>query len=468
MKYDKFESKGKFEAANGMNGACNLGVAGRGESVADATAASPKAFARGGKTKAAMWGVGIASFALVVGLVACAPSATTGKTETVPSPNAAAKHATPEADEFGVVTAESWKDIYPNEYASYMDNASNSPDSDKKNYLETYPALNTMYKGYAFALGYDQAAGHLYTLESVKETPRTQQKEQLANCITCKTPQFTALVNSEGDGVYAEKFNDMIDQFDEPISCYNCHENDPKSNTVASKFFFDSLGVDADSIPKDAQVCGQCHNEYYFNGQTKVPANPYSGREQMTPDAILAYYDSMGFADWKYPGTDTPMIKVQHPEFETNYGGNGSYMTNLGYTCADCHMGKATAEDGTVYVSHKWTSPLENEDLLANDCSKCHSDLKAEVAEIQAHQEERVQAISKKIEQLANTMTDQVAAGTLTGDKLAQCQKLHRNAQFYWDFVMVENGDGAHNSKLSDETLDKSEKAVDEALALLA
>ena len=119
-------------------------------------------------------------------------------------------------------------------------------------------------------------------------------------------------------------------------------------------------------------------------------------------------------------------------------------------------------------VNHKWTSPLENEDLLANDCSTCHSDLKAEVAEIQAHQEERVQAISKKIEQLANTMTDQVAAGTLAGDKLAQCQKLHRNAQFYWDFVMVENGDGAHNSKLSDETLDKSEKAVDEALALLA
>ena len=30
------------------------------------------------------------------------------------------------------------------------------PNSGKKNYLETYPALNTMYKGYAFALGYDQ------------------------------------------------------------------------------------------------------------------------------------------------------------------------------------------------------------------------------------------------------------------------------------------------------------------------
>ena len=219
------------------------------------------------------------SFALVVGLVACAPSATTGKIEAAPSPNAAAKHATPEADEFGVVSAESWKDIYPNEYASYMDNASNSPDSGKKNYLETYPALNTMYKGYAFALGYDQAAGHLYTLESVKETPRTQQSEQLANCITCKTPQFTALVNSEGDGVYAEKFNDMRSASSTSRSAATTAMRTIRNpNTVASKFFFDSLGADADSIPKDAQVCGQCHNEYYFNGQTKVPANPYSGR----------------------------------------------------------------------------------------------------------------------------------------------------------------------------------------------
>lgn len=424
---------------------------------------------RNKKTRAAIWGVSAASLALVVGLAACAPSATTAeKTQATTSPNAVEKYATPATDEYGVVTAEEWKDIYPNEYASYMANESNSLDSGKKNYLEVYPALNTMYKGYAFSLDYDQAAGHLYTLDSVKDTLRTQKKEQLANCITCKTPQFTALVNSEGDSVYAEKFNDMIDQFTEPISCYNCHENDPKSNTVASKFFLASLGADADTIPKDAQVCGQCHNEYYFNPETKATTNPYSGREQMTPDAILAYYDAMGFSDWKYPGTDTPMIKVQHPEFETNYGGDGSYMTNLGYTCADCHMAKSTAEDGTVYVNHEWKSPLENEDLLANDCSKCHSDLKSEVAEIQAHQEERVQSISKKIEQLANTMVDQVAAGTLTGDKLAQCQKLHRNAQFYWDFVMVENGDGAHNSKLSDATLDKSEKAVDEALALLA
>ena len=33
---------------------------------------------------------------------------------------------------------------------------------------------------------------------------------------------------------------------------------------------------------------------------------------------------------------------------------------------------------------------------------------------------------------------------------------------------MVENSEGAHNSKLTDETLDKAEAAVDEALTMLA
>ena len=81
MKKDKFESASKIETAN-----CA-------DAQGKAQAASPKAFARVGKTKAAMWGVGVASFALVVGLVACAPSATTGKIEAAPSPNAATKHA---------------------------------------------------------------------------------------------------------------------------------------------------------------------------------------------------------------------------------------------------------------------------------------------------------------------------------------------------------------------------------------
>ena len=431
--------------------------------------------------KVALWTASLCSVALVMGLVACAPQQSgTEKPKDEPQQQ---QVETPAADEYGVVTADSWKDAYPNQYATYKENEANSPDSGKHNYLELYPALNTMYKGYAFALGYDEASSHLYTLKSVSETPRTTQKEQMANCITCKTPQFTRLVETEGDEVYTRKFNDTIGQFTEPISCYNCHENDPQTLNVTGQYFVKSLGPDYgedSAAPMGAQVCGQCHNEYYFDPETKVTSNPYTGLEAMTPDAILAYYDEMGFKDWAHKDTLAPMIKVQHPEFETIYGCKQTNMAKQGYSCSDCHMGKATAEDGTEYTSHNWISPLENQELLDSTCSSCHTDLKGQVAAWQAEEEERVTAISEKIEDMTNKIAakyaDEISAikaaeeagnTQAPSEELAALQKLQRNAQFYWDFVMVENSEGVHNPELTMETLDKAEAAADEALAML-
>lgn len=437
------------------------------------------------QNKTALWLVSLCVFGLLMGLVACAPQANTNKQadQKANEEPVAKKVDMPATDEYGVVVAESWKEGYPDQYRTYMENESNSPDSDKHNYLELYPALNTMYKGYAFALGYDEASSHLYALTSVKETPRTTKKEQLAGCITCKTPQFTALVNKEGDGVYKQKFNDTIGQFTEPISCYNCHENDPTKLTLTSQFFEKSLGTaanDESQVPMAAQVCGQCHNEYYFNGETKATTNPYEGIAAMTPEAILAYYDAKNFKDWEHADTLAPMIKVQHPEFETIYGGKQTQMAKNGYSCADCHMGTVQGSDG-AYSSHNWVSPLENEELLKNDCNSCHADLKKQVAAWQSEEETRVTAISEKIADLttktATKYADEIAqikaqkeAGTTVAPsaELASLQKLQRNAQFYWDFIMVENSEGAHNPELTTETLDKAEAAVDEGLAKLA
>lgn len=415
--------------------------------------------------KAALWLSSLCAVVLIMGFSACAPQGE--KTEPSKGTDTPQQVEMPTPDKYGVVTADMWQDIYPDEYASYMKNEANSPDSGKHDYLELYPALNTMYKGYAFALGYDEAASHLYSLESVKNSPRTIEKEQLANCISCKTPQFTATVNEEGEGVYTQKFNDLINDFTEPISCWNCHENDPSSITVGNQFFLTALGSDTSKVPVEAQTCGQCHNEYFFNPETKATTNPYVGTTNMTPDAILAFYDEKGFKDWEHPETGAAMIKVQHPEFETVYGGKQSTMAKSGYSCADCHMGSATAEDGSAFISHNWVSPLENPELLKSDCSKCHADLKKQVADWQTEEETRVLAISEKIETMINKTAEQKNAGTLSDDQLVQLQKLHRTAQFYWDFVMVENSEGAHNPEMTFETLDKSEKAVDEALAML-
>ena len=200
----------------------------------------------------------------------------------------------------------------------------------------------------------------------------------------------------------------------------------------------------------------------------------------MTPDAILAYYDSMNFSDWNHADTMAPMIKVQHPEFETIYGGDSTRMAKIGYTCADCHMGTQEASDGTMYSSHNWISPLENDELIDSDCSRCHADLKSEIAGIQSEEEERVTAISEKIESMTSKIASQYAdeiaqlkatkdaGGTMNpSEGLAKMWKYQRDAQFYWDFVMVENSEGAHNPTLTFDTLDKAEKLVDEALALL-
>ena len=118
--------------------------------------------------------------------------------------------------------------------------------------------------------------------------------------------------------------------------------------------------------------------------------------------------------------------------------------------------------------------------MLDSTCSSCHTDLKGQVAAWQAEEEERVTAISEKIEDMTNKIAakyaDEISAikaaeeagnTQAPSEELAALQKLQRNAQFYWDFVMVENSEGVHNPELTMETLDKAEAAADEALAML-
>ncbi|MCI2241547.1 ammonia-forming cytochrome c nitrite reductase subunit c552 [Adlercreutzia faecimuris] len=392
---------------------------------------------------------------MVVGLAACAPRAN--------NPAAPEADLTPAEDRFGVIKAEEWAGLYPHQYETWRANEANSPESGKDDYLETYPALRTMYKGYGFAKGYDEAASHSYTLRSIAETPRVTDAT-LANCITCKTPQFTALVNEEGDGVYAEKFSELIVQFDEPVSCYNCHGNDPTALEVTSGFYRASLGDAAESTPLEAQVCGQCHNEYYFNAD-KVTSNPYDGLAGMDAEAMLAFYDSIGFKDWEHPDTGAPLLKAQHPEFETVYGGRQSHMAAAGFSCADCHMATMETEGGARYASHDLVSPLESPELMEK-CSLCHDDLAGEVAGWQKEVTDREQAISRDIVRYIEALA--AARDALDPDTLARAQQIHRHAQFYWDYVMVENSEGAHNPEAAHANLDKAEALLAEGFALLA
>ena len=366
-----------------------------------------------------------------------------------------------------MMRAADWSEKYPEVYESYKQNSENSELHD---YLVDYPMLKTLYEPFGFAKDYKGARGHFYNLEDIGNTARIGEKS-IASCWTCKAPEFTHMVNEQGIEVYAQPFSNLVGKISEPISCYNCHANEPGVVTVTHTYLTAGVGEDFESIDAGNMACGQCHVEYYFDPGTSATVLPHNDLDSMSPDAILAFFNDpanfsngVTFADYTNPRTGVRQIKVQHPELET-YLGEGSQHRQK-YSCADCHMGEAVAADGTTFANHYLTSPLTNTQLIANECSTCHEDLVAEVRAIQEEAERRTYAIGYELEYLTEMLAAAVASEDYSEDELNAIRALARDAQFYWDYVFVENSEGAHNSQLTHECLDKAEALCNEALGL--
>ena len=362
-----------------------------------------------------------------------------------------------------VKTAQDWAAEYPEIYASYLANEENTEVHD---YTKDYPMIPIIYEGMAFSKFYGSARGHVYTVEDVTSTGRPH---ALANCFSCKTPDFTAMVNELGDAAYQIPFEDALKEINEPISCYNCHANTGDELVVTHTYLSDALSEELKDVEAATLSCAQCHVEYYFHPTTKATTLPYTSLATMTPDNILAYYnhtmvDGQVFADYVNPRTGVRQIKVQHPEFET-FMGEGSVHAGT-FTCADCHMGEATAADGTTYISHTWISPLENDALMENTCAQCHTDLKGQVRAIQDETERRTYAVGYELEALTEKLVDAIESGNYTEQELDAIRAVARDAQFYWDFVFVENSEGAHNSALDKDCLNKAEALANQAMGM--
>ena len=344
--------------------------------------------------------------------------------------------------------------------------AQNAENSEAEDYLEQDPYLVNIYEGFGFAKDYLAARGHAYTLEDVTKTQRPHAK---ANCITCKTPDFTKMVNEEGVEVYSRSFDEVMGQMTQAISCYTCHGDDKGNNgqiVITHSYVDKALGENASAIDPKVLNCGQCHIEYYFTPEDGETMMPYSSKEEMTPEAILAYYDEMGFKDWEQPGTGTPMLKAQHPEMETFLS---STHATMGLNCASCHMAEETAEDGSTYHSHYLVSPLKSETLMAT-CASCHGSADAAKALVTATQEKvtaRETEVGNRLSELKDTLTSAVTEAKMTEEELDAVRKLHREAQWFFDFCYVENSEGAHNSKLSIRCLDTADGRIAEAMMLL-
>lgn len=203
--------------------------------------------------------------AVIVGIAACAPKANTTVVGN-PTPNVKEASVTPTPDKFGVVKATQWADAYPHEYESYLANATNTPpsadynggsycaegyasktedvtsslpegykyvDAGKMDYLETNPEIKILGKGYGYAKYYTEPASHVYSLWTVAHNGRVADGSKTkAACITCKSPQYSGLVDMEGEDVHKLAFNDVIGQLDENISCASCHGNTDRKSVV--------------------------------------------------------------------------------------------------------------------------------------------------------------------------------------------------------------------------------------------
>ena len=361
----------------------------------------------------------------------------------------------------GVVSAEEWSEVYPEITASM---SANSENNYRISYIEEDPYITNLYEGYGFAIDYTSAIGHTYTLEDVHNTERPH---PLANCLTCKSPNFTKMVNDLGEEVYMYDFEETWQKLDENISCYNCHDNRAGNGgelVVTHSYITKALGDSISSFNPKALACGQCHIEYHFNPETKATTPAFTDLESMHPTKMLEFYDSMDFADWVQESTGARLLKAQHPEFETFL--QGVHGKSLG--CSDCHMPLLTSEDGKTYHSHKWVSPLESPELL-DSCAKCHgdTDMTEKVHAIQAEVTAREKEVGELLSTLNDSLTKAVEDGVMTEEELNEVRGLYRSAQWYWDFCYVENSEGAHNSKLAKECLDTAETLANQAMEKL-
>lgn len=354
-----------------------------------------------------------------------------------------------------------WGRFYPAHWDSYQANLNNTA---QPSHFTAKPYLQTMYAGIGFAVEYNEPRGHLFAIEDINAIDPARKKTGAA-CFTCKSPQVPEMMEKYGENYYLMSFDEMKGQITEAIGCLDCHE--PKTMALrisrpALKEALQRQGRDLDKLTNQEMrslVCAQCHVTYYFAPQTKKVTFPWDNG--FSAEQILAYYDENKFTEWVHPVAGSSLVKPRHAEYETFMG---STHQSAGLACADCHM-PYTMVGNKKISSHVWQSPLNN---IEQSCTTCHRNgsewLKTRVETIQAQVKQSQDLAGEAVVQAINELKIARETPAVDQSKLAEAMKLHREAQWYLDFVAVTNGYGFHNpgATLNDLNiaLDRAHKAV--------
>ncbi|MDY0275404.1 MAG: ammonia-forming cytochrome c nitrite reductase subunit c552 [Desulfomicrobium sp.] len=364
-------------------------------------------------------------------------------------------------------------------------------------YKHAQPYLKNLWLGYPFSYEYKAARGHTYALKDILNIDRLNRYAEKAGlpatCWNCKGAKMIDWVKEYGDEFWAKDFNQFreeVDLDDHTIGCASCHNPTNMDLRIYSeplKVHLESEGKKFENLPRNEQralICGQCHVEYYFtdegHGANKKPVFPWAlGKD---PEQIYEYYKDKGntkipgfegnFADWVHPVSKTPMLKAQHPEYETWHNGiHGA----AGVSCADCHMSYVRMDGKKKLSSHHWTSPLKDPDARA--CRQCHTDKSPEyLRERVVYTQNKVwdqlmiaQDISVKAHEAIRRANEYEGPRPYNYNQLMiNAREMCRKGQFFWDLISAENSVGFHNPTKALDTLAKSQqfsqKAVDFAI----
>ncbi|MCC7353930.1 MAG: ammonia-forming cytochrome c nitrite reductase subunit c552 [Anaerolineae bacterium] len=352
-----------------------------------------------------------------------------------------------------------WGQNFPREYATFRkteDSTINTPFGGSVVYskLERYPALVRLWAGYAFSVDHNEERGHYYALQDQLNTKRIQVVKQPGACINCHAAETPQLIAELGWETFNKTpYDDLKGRLHLGSSCADCHDPKTMALRITRPAFLNAMaerGIDLSKATRQEMrtyVCAQCHVEYYFKGDNKVLTFPWS--KGLTIDDVEKHYDEYGFKDWTHKETKSPMIKIQHPEFELWSTG---LHAKSGVACADCHM--PYVRDGAVKVSDHWVrSPLTN---LNKACQTCHRQdeelLNERVITIQT----RTAELLRRSEEALIAAIDAINAAQSAGasdEELAEARQLHRRASMRWDFISSENSTGFHSPQESARVL---------------
>ncbi|HKL48207.1 MAG TPA: ammonia-forming cytochrome c nitrite reductase [Desulfuromonadales bacterium] len=399
------------------------------------------------------WLVTIVSVAVLVPMILLAVSIKENKAEQKTI------NEVPEMEKFNPRSSE-YEKYFPRQYDSYK----RTRKSDEiKDVLKENPALVVMWAGYGFSKDYNEPRGHYYALEDNMNTLRTgapvdeNSGPMPTACWTCKSPDVPRMIDEIGElEFYTGKWAGHGGEVVNPIGCADCHDNETMKLTVTRDYL--KRGLDAegslkfeDATHQDMRslVCAQCHAEYYFK---KTDWTDDDGEEQtaavvtfpwnngMLAEDIEQYYDERDFVDWTHKLSKTPMLKAQHPGYET-------FITGVhgkeGLACADCHM-PYVREGGVKYSDHQVQSPLEN---IANTCLNCHQGTEKEFRDTVERKLERKNELSTAaMDVLAKAHLEAAKAWELgaTEEEMKPVLEDIRHGQWRWDYSIAAHGSFFH------------------------